>query len=176
MKRRDHAGVPPGLGGATSDDSCDFPAGVTAGSSGYEPLTPFTTILPALTSPPWWLLPIQAENARRHRRDIADVRGSGRRTATGRQRMAGDGDPTFLLRGGGRDGELTTVLEEVTRLYAVSDAPGLVDVYERTDEVVESADNDGPVGVFDFIGQETAEGLAPELQHMQGENPVPGDS
>jgi hypothetical protein len=43
--------------------------------------------------------------------------------------MAGDGDPTFVLRGGGRDGEVTTVLAEVTRLYAVSDAPGLVDVY-----------------------------------------------
>jgi hypothetical protein len=90
--------------------------------------------------------------------------------------MAGDGDPTILLRGGGRDGEVTTVLAELTRLYAVSNAPGLVDVYERTEEMVEHPEADGPVGVFDFVGQETAEGLAPELQHMQGSNPVPGDS
>ncbi len=90
--------------------------------------------------------------------------------------MAGDSDPTFLLRGGGRDGELTTVVEGLTRLYAVSDAPGLVDVYERSDEMVEHPDADGRVGVFDFVGQETSEGLAPELQHMQGPNPVPGDS
>jgi hypothetical protein len=90
--------------------------------------------------------------------------------------MAGDGDPTFLLRGGGRDGELTTVLADVTRLYAVSDAPGLVDVYELSDETAEHPDAEGPLGVFDFVGQETSEGLAPELQHMQGPNPVPGDS
>jgi len=90
--------------------------------------------------------------------------------------MAGDSDPTFLLRDGGRDGELTTVVEGLTRLYAVSDAPGLVDVYERTDEMIEHPDADGPVGVFAFVGQETSEGLAPELQHMQGPNPVPGDS
>ena len=90
--------------------------------------------------------------------------------------MAGDGDPTFLLRGGGRDGEVTTVLPELTRLYAVSDAPGLVDVYERTEETAEHPDAVGPVGVFAFVGQETAEGLPPELQHMQGPNPVPGDS
>jgi hypothetical protein len=90
--------------------------------------------------------------------------------------MAGDGDPTYLLRGGGRDGELTTVSDGLTRLFAVSDAPGLVDVYERTDELVEDPGAEGPVGVFAFTGQETAEGLAPELQHMQGPNPVPGDS
>lgn len=90
--------------------------------------------------------------------------------------MAGHGDPTFVLRGGGRDGEVTTVVEGLTRLYAVSDAPGLVDVYELSDEVSEVPDVDGPVGVFAFVGQETTEGLAPELQHMQGPNPVPGDS
>jgi hypothetical protein len=90
--------------------------------------------------------------------------------------MAGDGDPTFLLRGGGRDGELTTVTPGLTRLYAVSDAPGLVDVYDLSDEMVEHPDFDVPLGVFDFSGQESAEGLAPELQHMQGSNPVPGDS
>ncbi|MDQ1633529.1 MAG: hypothetical protein QOJ32_338, partial [Frankiaceae bacterium] len=48
--------------------------------------------------------------------------------------MVGEGDPVFLLRGGGRDGEVTTVTEGLTRLYAVSDAPGLVDVYELIDE------------------------------------------
>jgi hypothetical protein len=90
--------------------------------------------------------------------------------------MAGDGDPTFVLRGGGRDGEVTTVLAELTRLYVVSDAPGLVDVYERSDEMAEVPGTEGPVGVFEFVGQETSDGLAPELQHMQGPNPVPGDS
>jgi hypothetical protein len=91
--------------------------------------------------------------------------------------MVGDGDLTYLLRGGGRDGEVTTVSDGLTRLYAVSDAPGLVDVYERTEEIVEHhPEADGPVGVFEFTGQETTEGLAPELQHMQGPNPVPGDS
>jgi hypothetical protein len=90
--------------------------------------------------------------------------------------MAGDGDATFVLRGGGRDGEVTTVTEGLTRLYAVSDAPGLVDVYELSEETTEHPDAEGPVGVFAFVGQETSEGLAPELQHMQGPNPVPGDS
>lgn len=90
--------------------------------------------------------------------------------------MAGDGDPRFLLRGGGRDGEVTTVTDGVSRLYAMSDAPGLVDVYELTDDVVEHPEAEGPIGIFTFVGQETAEGIAPELQHMQGENPVPGDS
>ncbi|MDQ1674529.1 MAG: hypothetical protein QOC98_3091 [Frankiaceae bacterium] len=90
--------------------------------------------------------------------------------------MVGEGDPVFLLRGGGRDGEVTTVTEGLTRLYAVSDAPGLVDVYELIDETAEHPEADGPVGVFEFTGQDTAEGLAPELQHMQGSNPVPGDS
>jgi hypothetical protein len=90
--------------------------------------------------------------------------------------MAGDGDPTYLLRGGGRDGELTTVTDGVTRLVAMSEAPGLVDIYELTDETVEDTAAGVPVGVFAFVGQESSEGIAPELQHMQGENPVPGDS
>lgn len=90
--------------------------------------------------------------------------------------MAGDGTPTYLLRGGGRDGELTTVDDELTRLYAISDAPGLVDVYERTDELVEHPEAGAPVGVFAFTGQQTTEGLAPELQHMPGPDAVPGDS
>lgn len=90
--------------------------------------------------------------------------------------MAGNGDAVFLLRGGGRDGEVTTVTHGLTRLIAVSNAPGLVDIYELTDETAEHPEADGPVGVFEFTGQETTEGLAPELQHMQGNNPVPGDS
>jgi hypothetical protein len=58
----------------------------------------------------------------------------------------------------------------------MSDAPGLVDIYELSDEIVEHPGAEAAVGVFDFVGQETSEGLAPELQHMQGQNPVPGDS
>jgi hypothetical protein len=61
--------------------------------------------------------------------------------------------PLVLLRGGSRDGESTTVDEEVTRLYAASDAPGLVDVYEATDELGDVRGNDEQAIVYAFTEQ-----------------------
>ena len=70
-------------------------------------------------------------------------------------------DETVLLRGGSRDGETTERDTSVTRLLANSDAPGLFDVYEITDE------RQGDAVVFEFVGQEPAGDAAPELQHFQ---------
>ena len=73
---------------------------------------------------------------------------------------------TVVLRGGSRDGESTVVDEEVTRLVAVSAAPGLLDVYQATDESEDLFESGGPATVFAFSGQEPAEGWAPEAIHM----------
>ncbi len=80
--------------------------------------------------------------------------------------MAGIDSPTVLLRGGSRDGETTTVATEVTRLLAASDAPGLLDVYEATEEAVHVRGNDVPALVFVFVGQQSAEGIDPSGLHM----------
>ena len=74
-------------------------------------------------------------------------------------------DELVVLRGGSRDGESTKVAEGVRRLLAASDAPGLLDVYEAnglTDEVQGNAE---PALVFVHAGQESAEGVSPELLH-----------
>lgn len=71
-----------------------------------------------------------------------------------------------LLRGGARDGDTTTVAAEVTRLLAPSEAPGLLDVYETTDHTRHVRGNEEPAVVFEFVGQESAEGVAPEALHM----------
>ena len=73
---------------------------------------------------------------------------------------------TAVLSGGSRDGESTVVDDAVERLYAASDAPGLLDIYERTDERRHLRGNDDPAWVFAFSGQESAEGIAPEAIHM----------
>ena len=79
-----------------------------------------------------------------------------------------------ILRGGAHDGKTTDVAEEVTRLVTVSDAPGLLDVYERIeDETHVAADPDDPEFVFEFTAQEPSTGFAPELLHMPG--PAFGD-
>lgn len=62
--------------------------------------------------------------------------------------------PVVLLRGGSRDGESTAVDEHVARLYAASEAPGLVDVYEITDESVELRGTDEGAIVYQFVDQE----------------------
>jgi hypothetical protein len=62
--------------------------------------------------------------------------------------------PLVLLRGGTRDGESTTVDEHVERLYAASAAPGMVDVYEATDELAHVRGNDDPAIVYRFVDQE----------------------
>ena len=79
--------------------------------------------------------------------------------------MAGIDDPTVLLRGGTRDGETTTVDIGVRRLLTPSEAPGLLDVYEETDERVHVRGNQEPAIVFEFTGQEPTGDLAPEVQH-----------
>ena len=79
--------------------------------------------------------------------------------------MAVAGDPVVLV-GGSRDGESTTVDDGVERLLAASDAPGLLDVYERTDEVREVTGNTASAIVFVFSGQEPADAFAPEALHM----------
>ena len=71
-----------------------------------------------------------------------------------------------VLRGGSRDGESTDVDDEVERVLAASDAPGMVDVYEATDEVMHLRGNEEPALVFDFTGQEPIGELAPEMLHM----------
>ncbi|MGI8681602.1 MAG: hypothetical protein ACR2JO_05625 [Mycobacteriales bacterium] len=80
--------------------------------------------------------------------------------------MPGMDDPTVLLRGGSRDGETTTLSPAVTRLYAVSDAPGMLDVYEATEQRVNVPGNDVTATVFEWVTQEPADGVAPEALHM----------
>jgi len=62
--------------------------------------------------------------------------------------------PVVLLRGGSRDGESTTVDEHVIRVYAVSEAPGMVDIYEATDEAVKLPGNEEGAIVYRFASQE----------------------
>lgn len=62
--------------------------------------------------------------------------------------------PVVLLRGGSRDGESTSVDEHVTRLYATSEAPGMVDIYEATDESVKLPGNEEGAIVYRFADQE----------------------
>ncbi len=76
------------------------------------------------------------------------------------------GDAIVLLRGGSRDGETTTVDDEVRRLVAPSQAPGLVDVYEDTGETEHVRGNEEPAVVFAFTGQEPTGDMAPEMIHM----------
>ncbi len=72
--------------------------------------------------------------------------------------MAND---VVVLEGGSRDGESTHVSEGVRRLLAVSDAPGLLDLYEADGRTTE----DGSL-IFVHVGQESAEEIAPEMIHL----------
>jgi hypothetical protein len=74
-------------------------------------------------------------------------------------------DQTVVLRGGARDGDTTTVAGGVRRLLATSDAPGMLDVYEDTGELVDVRGNSGRGVVFAFVGHEVAADVAPEAQH-----------
>lgn len=69
-------------------------------------------------------------------------------------------DERVVLEGGSRSGESTVVADGVRRLLAVSDAPGLLEVYEADGRTTD----DGEL-VFVHAGQESAEGVAPELLH-----------
>jgi uncharacterized protein YbaA (DUF1428 family) len=73
---------------------------------------------------------------------------------------------TVVLRGGSRDGDSTEVADEVSRLFAASDAPGLLDVYEATDMRAAVRGNEERAVVFEWVGQESTEGIAPEAIHM----------
>jgi hypothetical protein len=75
-------------------------------------------------------------------------------------------DELVVLRGGSRDGESTLVDEGVRRVLAVSDAPGLLDVYEANGETEHLRGNDEPGLVFVHAGQVPADGVAPELLHL----------
>ena len=70
--------------------------------------------------------------------------------------------PFVVLRGGSRDGESTTVDDHVTRLYAASVAPGMVDIYEATDEVQHVRGNDEEAIVYAFADQEPID----EMTHV----------
>ena len=71
-----------------------------------------------------------------------------------------------LLQGGSRDGESTHVSSDVRRLLAVSEAPGMIDVYTRTEESAPVRGASSPGVVFVFTGQEVASDLAPEMVHL----------
>jgi hypothetical protein len=72
-----------------------------------------------------------------------------------------------IMRGGAHDGKTTDVAEGVRRLLTVSDAPGLLDVYEIVDDETHvAADVDDPELEFVLVAQESAAGVAPELLHM----------
>ncbi len=73
---------------------------------------------------------------------------------------------TVVLRGGSRDGESTVVDAEVTRLLSPSAAPGLLDVYEASDEHQHLPGNDEPALIYEFAGQQSSAGWAPEALHM----------
>lgn len=73
---------------------------------------------------------------------------------------------TVVLVGGSRDGESTVVDDDVRRLIAHSDAPGLLDVYEPTGERHHLAGNEDPAEVFAFVGQEPIGDMAPESVHL----------
>jgi len=73
-----------------------------------------------------------------------------------------------LLRGGPRDGQSTTAEAGVTRLLAASEAPGMLDVYEQTDQTEHVPGNDVDAVVFEYVGPEPAGDIAPEALHMPG--------
>lgn len=71
-----------------------------------------------------------------------------------------------VLHGGSRDGDSTEVADEVSRIFTPSDAPGLLDIYEATEHTAPVRGNEAEAIVFDWVGQEAAEGIAPEAIHM----------
>lgn len=71
----------------------------------------------------------------------------------------------IVLEGGSRDGASTVVDEGVRRLLTPSDAPGLLEVYEADGRTRPVPGNDEEGLVFVHAGQQSAEGVAPELLH-----------
>jgi hypothetical protein len=85
------------------------------------------------------------------------------------------GMPLIVLRGGSRDGESTDVDEHVERLLAASDAPGLIDVYEASEETEHVRGNDAAAIVYTFVGQEPITDHPASNIHMP-HTPGPGHS
>ncbi len=81
--------------------------------------------------------------------------------------LPGMADHVAVLRGGSRDGESTVVHEGVDRLLAVSDAPGLLDVYEANGETAHVDGNPDDALVFVHAGQMSDDGIAPNTLHAQ---------
>jgi hypothetical protein len=75
-----------------------------------------------------------------------------------------------ILRGGNRDGETTRVQEGVRRLLTSSPAPGLLDVYEGNGQTETVPGNNDDALVFILVGQQPAEGVAPEMLHSPPED------
>jgi hypothetical protein len=74
--------------------------------------------------------------------------------------------PFIVLHGGSRDGESTTVDEHIERLYAASEAPGMVDIYEATDRTEHVRGNDEAAIVYNFVGQEAVDDTTATRLHM----------
>jgi hypothetical protein len=74
--------------------------------------------------------------------------------------------PLVLLRGGSRDGESTTLDQHVARLFAASDAPGMVDIYEATDELAHVRGNDDAAIIYQFVDQEPVTETTAANLHM----------
>ncbi len=72
----------------------------------------------------------------------------------------------ILLRGGSRDGETTTVSDDVERVLAASQAPGLIEAYQSTGDTETVAGNPGPAMVYAFTEQLPLGELGPEMIHM----------
>ena len=81
----------------------------------------------------------------------------------------------IVLRGGSRDGESTDVDEHVERLLAASAAPGMIDIYEVTEETEHVRGNDEPAIVYNFVGQEPISEMPGTQLHMP-HTPGPGHS
>lgn len=75
-----------------------------------------------------------------------------------------------VLHGGIRDGESTEVAFGVRRLLCASDAPGLLEIYEANGQSEVLRGNDVHALVFVHVGQESAQGIAPELLHAPPHN------
>jgi hypothetical protein len=70
----------------------------------------------------------------------------------------------IVLRDGPSDGRSASVADEVTRVYVPSEAPGMLDVYEAVDEIVDDP-NDGPRTVFRYVDRVPADPKYPEVLH-----------
>ena len=81
--------------------------------------------------------------------------------------------PLIVLRGGSRDGESTEVDEHVERLLAASDAPGMIDIYEQTEQLAAVAGNTEAAIVYQFVEQEPVSEISATHLHMP-HTPGPG--